>query len=114
MVRLRAEPASRTLQILQQPEQPGGGRQAELTSEERAVAGELAHRLRLVAAGQVRLDERGAGTLPERLCPYGRTSGADGFTASADGEKAAGKCFQGIQPQLPLPFGLDQHPIVVP
>jgi hypothetical protein len=49
-------PALRTLQTVDQLVQPGGGRQAKFGIQKRLVLPELAHRLRLVALGQIHLD----------------------------------------------------------
>jgi hypothetical protein len=82
--------------------------------KQRPVAGELAHRLRLVAFGQVHLDEGGMGAFPKWLRPDGCTGGLSGFTPAASGDEASSECFQGMQPKLAPVFSLKQDPVVVP
>ena len=53
------------MQTVDQVAQPGGGLKAEVDMEQRLIAGELPYRLRLVALGQMHLDETGSGALPE-------------------------------------------------
>jgi hypothetical protein len=91
-----------------------GGLKAKFGTKQGLVPSELAHRLRLVALGQVHLDEGGTATLPERLCAPGRAGGAGGFPPAAKGDEAPGERFQGMHSQLPPVFSLDQHPIVIP
>ena len=102
------------MQTVDQVAQPGGGLKAKVDMKQRLVAGELADRLRLVALGQVHLDEAGSGALPEWVCPHRRTGSASGFTAAASGCQAAGQRLQGMQSQLAPVLGLEQHPVVVP
>ena len=82
--------------------------------KERLVARELAYRVRLIALGQVHLDEAGSGAFPEWVCPYRCTGSANGFTPTTSRRQAAGQPFQGMQSQLAPVLGLEQHPIVVP
>lgn len=102
------------MQTLDQVTQPESGLKAKVVMKQRLVARELAYRLRLVALGQVHLDETGAGAFPEWVCPHGSSSGAGGFTAAASGCQVAGQRFQGMQSHLAPVFSLKQHPIVVP
>src|SRR5512133_1731089 len=89
--------ASRAQQVLYELTQPGSRFQAKLAAQQRPVARELAHGLRLVALGEVHLDEDGTGTFPQRLGPDGRTSSPSGFAPSASGDEAPGERFQGVQ-----------------
>src|SRR5512132_334348 len=87
--------ASRAQQALYELTQPQSGFEAKLAAQQRPVARELAHGLRLVVLGDVNLDEDGTGTFPQRLGPDGRTSSPSGFAPSASGDEAPGECFQG-------------------
>jgi hypothetical protein len=88
------------MQTLDQVTQPESGLKAKVVMKQRLVARELAYRLRLVALGQVHLDETGAGAFPEWVCPHGSSSGAGGFTAAASGRQAAGQPRAAAHPQL--------------
>ena len=77
--------ALRAAQTLDQLTQPEGGLKAKVNAEERLVARKLPYRLRLIALGQVHLDEAGSGAFPEWVCPYRCTGGANGFTAATSG-----------------------------
>src|SRR6266508_535186 len=102
------------LQTLDQLPKPEGRFKAKFGAEKCLVLSELAHRLRQVPLGQVYLDEGGMATFPEWLCSHGGAGGASSFTPATKGDEAARERFQGMQPQLPPVFSLDQHPIVIP
>ena len=73
------------LKTLDKATQPQSGLQAKLGVQQRTVACELAQRLRLVALGQVDLDESSMGAFSERLRPHGGPGGVRGLTPAADG-----------------------------
>jgi hypothetical protein len=102
------------MQTVDQATQPEGGLKAKVDTNKRLVAGELADRLRLVALGQMHLNEAGSGAFPEWVWPPGRAGSAGGFTAAASGCQAAGQRFQGMQAQLPPVLSLKQYPVVIP
>src|SRR5262245_53335955 len=93
---------------------PRGGCKAKFGAQERSVVVVLAYRLRLVALGQVDLDESSMGAFSERLGAYGRPGGISGLTPTAGSCESTSHCLQGMQSQLPPVFSLLQHPIVVP
>ena len=76
----RHDHALRAVQTLDQLPQPEGRLKAKVNMQERLVARELTYRLRLIALGQVHLDEAGSGALPEWVCPHRRTGSPGGFT----------------------------------
>src|SRR5678815_398859 len=97
--------ASPAPEALDQLVQPRGGLKAKFCVKECPVPRELAYSLRLVALGQVHLDEGSMGAFSERLCPYGRTRSNGGLTPAASSGKAAGQRFQAMQAELPPVFG---------
>jgi hypothetical protein len=103
-----------TSQVFDELAQPRCWLKPEFGPKERPVAGELTHRLGLVALGQVDLDEGGTCSLPQRLGPHSGARRHGRLRQAASGDKAHGEGVQGMQAKLPPVFGLDQHPIVVP
>jgi hypothetical protein len=85
--------ALRVLKVLDQLAQRECGLKAKFGPKQCPVASKLADRFRLVALGQVQLDEGGMRAFSERLRSHGRTGGVDGFTPAADGCEAASERF---------------------
>jgi hypothetical protein len=100
--------ALRALKVPDQLAQRACRLKAKLSVKECSVACELAHRLRLVALGQMHLDESGTAAFSERVRSHGRAGSASGFTPAANRCEAAGKRFQGMESKLPPVFTLDR------
>jgi hypothetical protein len=82
--------ALRALKTLDQLPNPVGRLKTKLGAKECPVTRELAHRLRLVALGQVHLDEGNMAAFPKWLGSHGRAGCASGFTPAASTYEAAG------------------------